>query len=254
MSTTTEAPIPPKKSTSEKGHAVNVANLQELIAFVTGLGTTYNPSKPSLKLAQLNTLVTNANAHLANVININVAYNNMVNERVSAFRTLKPLATRLINALDITDATDAKVADAKAYNKKIQGPTARTRRKLAQATDTESTTISTSQQSYDMQIQHFAGLIATMQSEPSYAPNETDLKIAALVAKHTDLIAKNKAVSSANAKINNARIARDTTLYAPDSGLVDTATEVKKYIKSIYGGTSPYFEQVKGIQFLKAKK
>jgi hypothetical protein len=37
-------------STSETGHAKNVANFQDLIAFVKGYGTTYNPSKSALKL------------------------------------------------------------------------------------------------------------------------------------------------------------------------------------------------------------
>ena len=37
-------------STSEVGHAKNVANFQDLIEFVTGYGATYNPSKSSLKL------------------------------------------------------------------------------------------------------------------------------------------------------------------------------------------------------------
>ena len=40
-------------STSETGHAKNVANFQDLIEFVTGYGATYNPSKNSLKLPQL---------------------------------------------------------------------------------------------------------------------------------------------------------------------------------------------------------
>jgi len=51
-------------------------------------------------------------------------------------------------------------------------------------------TISTSQQSYDQQIQHLAGIISILQSEPSYAPNETDLKIVTLTAKQADLTAK----------------------------------------------------------------
>lgn len=37
-------------STSETGHAKNVANFQDLIAFVTGYGATYNPIKNALKL------------------------------------------------------------------------------------------------------------------------------------------------------------------------------------------------------------
>jgi hypothetical protein len=32
-------------STSEVGHAKNVANFQDLIEFVTGYGVTFNPSK-----------------------------------------------------------------------------------------------------------------------------------------------------------------------------------------------------------------
>ena len=38
-------------STSETGHAKNVANFEDLISFVTGYGATYNPTKVPLKLA-----------------------------------------------------------------------------------------------------------------------------------------------------------------------------------------------------------
>ncbi|SNB04324.1 conserved hypothetical protein [Flavobacterium psychrophilum] len=115
------------------------------------------------------------------------------------------------------------------------------------------TTISTSQQSYDQQIQHLAGLISVLQSEPSYAPNEIDLKIVTLTAKQADLTTKNNDVATAYTNISNSRIGRNTTLYATDTGLFDIATEVKKYIKSIYGATSPQFAQVKGIEFKKVK-
>lgn len=40
-------------STSETGHAKNVANFQDLIEFVTAYGATYNPSKNNLQLPQL---------------------------------------------------------------------------------------------------------------------------------------------------------------------------------------------------------
>ena len=47
-------------STSEVGHAKNVANFQDLIEFVIGYGATYNSSKNSLKLPQLIALKDNA--------------------------------------------------------------------------------------------------------------------------------------------------------------------------------------------------
>ena len=76
-------------STSETGHAKNVANLQDLISFVIGYGATYNPTKNTLKLPQLNTLATTSQTNLADVVTKNTAYNNKVNERVAAFSDFK---------------------------------------------------------------------------------------------------------------------------------------------------------------------
>lgn len=241
-------------STSETGHAKNVANLQDLISFVTGYGVTYNPNKNALKLPQLTALYTASQASLADVVTKNTVYNNTVNERVVAFKDLKSLSTRLINALQTTDATSEKVADAKAFNKKMQGIRAKAVETPADPNVPAPNTISTSQQSYDQQIQHLAGIISVLQTEPSYAPNETDLQIATLTAKQADLTAKNNAVSTAYTNVSNSRIARDTTIYGTDTGLFDIATEVKKYIKSVFGATSPQFAQVKGIEFTKKKK
>jgi hypothetical protein len=92
-----------------------------------------------------------------------------------------------------------------------------------------------------------------LKSETRYAPNETELKIITLTAKQADLTAKNNAVSTAYAFISNSRIATDTTLYGTDTGLFDIASEIKKYVKSVFGASSPQFAQVKGIQFKKSK-
>jgi hypothetical protein len=240
-------------STSETGHAKNVANLQDLISFVIGYGATYNPTKNTLKLPQLNTLATTSQTNLADVVTKDTAYNNKVNERVAAFSTLKPLSTRLVNALEITDASTEKVKDVKGLNRKMQGKKASATNSPIDPSTPAPITISTSQQSYDQQIQHLAGLISVLQSEPSYAPNETDLKIVTLTAKQADLTAKNNAVATAYTNISNSRIARNNALYSTNTGLVDIATEVKKYVKSIYGATSPQFAQVKGIEFKKVK-
>jgi hypothetical protein len=241
-------------STSETGHAKNVANLQDLISFVTGYGAIYNPNKNALKLPQLTALHTASQASLADVVTKNTVYNNKVNERVVAFKDLKSLSTRLINALQTTDATSEKIADAKAFNKKMQGIRAKAVETPTDPSVPAPNTISTSQQSYDQQIQHLAGIISVLQTEPSYAPNETDLQIATLTAKQADLTSKNNAVSTAYTNVSNSRIARDTTIYGTDTGLFDIATEVKKYIKSVFGATSPQFAQVKGIEFTKKKK
>lgn len=236
-------------SISEVGHAKNVANFQDLIEFVTGYGATYNPSKNALKLPQLIALKVSADATLADVITKNTNYNNKVNERITAFSGLKSLSTRLVNALQTTDATTETVGNAKTFNRKMQGKKASSSQTPTDPNTPAPTTISTSQQSYDQLIQHLAGLTSVLEAETSYTPNETDLQIATLQTKIADLTAKNTAVATAYASISNSRIARNETLYSSSTGLVETANEVKKYIKSVFGASSPQFAQVKGIQF-----
>lgn len=238
-------------SSAETGHAKNLANFQTLIQFVSGYGNHYNPSKDTLKIPHLNLIATNAQAKLADVIQKNTEYNNAVNNRIMAYQNLRTLSTRLINALQVTDAPKEMVNNAKAFNRKLQGKRASSATIVTNLDTPAPVKISVSQQSFDLQIQHFASLIAVLQSEPSYTPNEDELKINYLHNKETDLLNKNKEVSVAYVNVSNSRIMRDRTLYDDTIGLVDVATEVKKYVKSIYGAGSPEFNMIKGIRFRK---
>ena len=240
-------------STSEVGHAKNVANFQDLIEFVIGYGETYNPSKNSLKLPQLIALKDNAQAKLNDVITKNTIYNNKVNERMVAFSNLKSFSTRLVNALQTTDATNETINNAKTFNRKMQGKKASTTQASTDPNAPAPATISTSQQSYDQLIQHLTGLKSVLETEPSYTPNEIELQIATIDSKIADLSAKNTAVATAYTNISNSRISRNETLYTSENGIYETASEVKKYIKSVFGASSPQYNQVSGIKFSKPR-
>ena len=138
-------------STSETGHAKNVANFQDLIEFVTGYGATYNPSKSTLKLGDLITLKASAESNLTDVISKNTAYNNKVNERIIAFSNLKSLSTRLVNALQTTDATAETINDAKTFNRKLQG-------KKASSSQYQPTQIHQHQQQFQQANNHTTNL------------------------------------------------------------------------------------------------
>ena len=200
-------------STSEVGHAKNVANFQDLIEFVIGYGETYNPSKNSLKLPQLIALKDNAQSKLNDVITNNTIYNNKVNERMVAFGNLKSFSTRLVNALQTTDATNETINNAKTFNRKMQGKKASTTQTPTDPNTPAPTTISTSQQSYDQLIQHLAGLKSVLETEPSYTPNEVELQIATIDSKIADLSAKNTAEEKKKKNISNGRISRKETGY-----------------------------------------
>lgn len=242
-------------STTETGHAKNVANFQDVISSVIGYGATYNPSKATLKLANLQTKLTAELGNISTVITKNTAYNNAVNDRFNEFSNVKPLSTRVLNALASTDASDQKINDAKGFNRKIQGKRASAKPEIsAEPNAPAPKNISAAQLSFDQLLQHWNGLISTAQSESTYTPNETDLKLLNLTAKAAAMLAKNNAVGTEYTNVSNSRIARDKGLYTDKTGLVDIANEVKDYVKSIYGYTSPEYKQISKIKFTKPKQ
>lgn len=246
-------------STSETGHAKNVANFEDLISFCNGYGATYNPSKAALTIAELTTLQTNAKASLQQSKTTKTSFDNATNARQLAFKDLKPLATKVVNALAVSGATALAVADAKTINRKIQGAKANGGTKTSttpadpNAPTPTDKTISTSQQSYDSMIDHFTKMIETVSQDANYKPNETELKVATLQTKLDSLKSSNTDLVNGFTNWSNARINRNTTLYNPLTGLVQTALEVKKYVKSVFGATSPQFKQVSGLEFTNVK-
>ncbi len=241
-------------STSESGHAKNVANLEEMISYVNGYGTSYSPSKNAIKLTALNSLLTNARTSITIVNSSIPAYSNAVSARESAFEPLNKLVTRIYNSLVATDTTEQVNDSAKTLVRKIQG-----RRASKKLTDEEIkalaekgenvTQISSSQMSYDNRLDNLDKLIKLLISVPLYSPNEADLKTTALTTLYTDLKAKNSAVINATIPLSNARISRNDILYKENTGLVSIANDVKAYIKSVFGGTSPQYKQVSALKF-----
>ena len=238
-------------STSETGHAKNIANFQDLISFCEGYGATYNPTKESLKIPQLQALYQEAQNKLNEAKTQKSAFNNATNERRNAFSNLKPLSTKIVNAFAVSGADALAVSNAKSVNKKLQGSTSKKEAEPTAKTETTEVakTISTSQQSYDRLIDHFANMIQVLEQNTVYAPNEEDLKVETLQTKLTELKNKNTNLINAYTSYSNAMIDRNQTLYNPLTGLTQTAKEVKQYIKSIFGATSPQYKQVSGLEF-----
>jgi hypothetical protein len=242
-------------STTETGHAKNVATFEDLISFCTGYGAAYNPSKASLKLPALSGVLGNAQSAMQLLKVAKTANDNATNERELAFEPMKKLSTKIVNALAATDATEQTVDDAKTVNLKIQGKRAKAVKapvaKVGEAAVPAPKTASTSQQSFDKMIDHFSQLIATLTAEANYTPNESDLQVATLNAMITDLKTKNTVAINTATDLSNARINRDKILYSDKTGLCDIAADAKQYVKSVFGATSPQYKQVSALECIK---
>ena len=243
-------------STTEQGHNRNAVNFDKLIINCTSYGTIYNPSKAALKIAAMQAQATAAKNSLTTINALTPAYKNAVSARVTAFKPFDKLITRVNNALKASDITIEVSDSAQTIIRKLQG-----RRATAKKTDEEKRValeagkeiieISTSQMSYDSRLDNLDKLIKLLSSVTAYTPNEADLKLTTLNILYADLKAKNLAVINAETPLSNARIVRNDTMYKDNVGLVDIANDVKTYIKSVFGATSPQYKQVSSIKFTK---
>ena len=249
----------------ETGHSKNVANLEDLISYCVGYGATYNPSKTSIKVAGLTTLLTTSKSNIQAVNTTLTAFHNSTNAREIAFEPLRPLGTKILNALLASGASDQTINDFKTLNRKVQGKRAGSKLtkadsgKLINPNPTEplpeptDTSISAAQLSYDSYMDHYSKIIALLNTEPLYLPNETALKLPALNTLMTTLATTNTNVINATTAYSNARILRNKTLYLAGTGLYDTVKDVKAYVKSVFGATSPEYKQISKIKFTKGR-
>lgn len=242
------------KSISETGYAKIVANLGEIISTAEGIGTTYDPFEPRIKVPALKAVHVSATNAINAVRAIFPAYTTAVGERELAFLPLNRLVTRITSSLKACGASAPVCESAMTLARKIKGT--RTAQKLTEEEKkivaeqgVEIARSSSSQMSYDSRLDNLNGLIKLLKGTDKYAPNEADLKTENLEAMYEDLKAKNNAVIATNTPLSLARVSRNEILYKPETGLVDAALLAKAYIKSIYGTTNPVYKRISGLTF-----
>ena len=238
-------------STSEVGHAKNVANLQKLTEQVK-VYTLYNPPVDNLKVANLQTLYTDASTKLNEVEAKRNANKNVITLRHSAFENLKSTCTKIINHLSILGLPQGTLDQAKSLNRTIQGGQKKTTTPPEEG-EQPTNTVSTSRQSYTQQADNFGILLQLLATIPTYTPNEDDLKLPNLTTYQASLMSATQSVDQTDAQLNAKLIERDQILYADGTGLYSIAQNVKKYVKSLYGATSPEYANVSNIEFTSRK-
>jgi len=245
----------------ESGHAKNVANFKRLITFIKGFGAVYNPSKQSITLNFLNPLLERA-SNAMNVVNSALsAYTITIAARKVAFNPLNKLATRIKNFLKGSDTTQQIDDAVKSLVNKIQGQRATPKltaeqKEALKAKGENKEEISSSQMGFDNRLDSFDKLIKLLSGIPQYAPNEAELQLATLINYYNNLSTANNDAVSADYQLKKARMSRNDILYKPDTGLIDTASAAKSYIRSLFGATSPEIKQLSGLTFkaMPAKK
>ncbi len=245
-------------SVSESGHAKNVANLQKLIQTINTFGVNYNPSNTNITTTALSALYTNATTLLDAVTTNLQIWKDATNTREIAFKACTTISTQLLSTLQSFDVSQQTIDDFSALVKKMRGdssskPTKAEAEKLT-ANDTasaESTSNSTSQQSFDNKIQHFGKMITSLQNQTNYTPNETAFQVVTLQADLANLKSINTAANNAKANLTSSRIDRNKLFYGDTNNLLDVVKRTKNYIKGLYGASSQQYKSVLAIKFIR---
>jgi hypothetical protein len=235
------------KSTSETGHVINIENFSGLINFCAGYGAVYNPTKNAIKLSSLETKLNETRNSLSALNSAKANFINAVNARQEAFSGLKFIATRVLNALDASDVRDNIVYDVRTYVRKLRGNSSSKLKSISENGSEKK--ISNFQLSFDQRIENFDKIISLLLTVPQYNPNEADLTIPSLQNRLLQMRNTNRAHSEALVILSNSRNLRNVNLYHPENGIVKIASEVKKYIKSVYGFKAEEFRQIRSIKF-----
>ena len=246
-------------STSETGHAKNVDNFSSLIDGITTFGAKYNPSNPATLIAALKTKKESARASINAVNTAAIQYANATNKRETAFVPFNSTITRGLNSLRASQSADNTDDAVATIARKILNTRASkaTKSNVASAAAADPAvmvkTVSTSQRSFDSQVDNFDRFVEALANIPEYKPNEEELKIEALKAFATELRKVNDECNAASYALDAARATRNSELYAPNTGLVDVALSAKAYVKSLFGATSVEYKRISSLEFRTVK-
>ena len=242
------------KTKTSSGRVKCVANFETLSTSVTSYGSAYNPSRDALKISALTPQLAAGKTVLGTLNTADAAWHLAVDARLDAFKPLSKLASRVLSAIQSTETTTLVDETAAALVHKLQGRRATPKMTAGekQAAEADGKVIvekSSSQLGFDLRVNTLDELIKLLGSVTQYAPNENDLKLAALTVLLTDLKAKNTAVKTAVVALQTARIACDEVLIKPCTGICPIGKDVKAYVKSVFGIHSPQYKNISRLKF-----
>jgi hypothetical protein len=242
-------------STSEIGHAKNVANFDRLKTYINNFGALYQPSNANLLLPVVESKLQDSDTAVKAVEPFKKPYKDAIDLRKTLFSGVNNRFTNAFKNLKSSDGVSpTTLNDAFTLLKKIKG-TNRPSKKTTAASGTTTadattpSTHSTLQLSFDMRLANIYDLISLLKNSPEYHPNEADITIAALDTFASDLTKANKNLVAIQLPYAAALKTRDTQLYAPQLGLVDMANKIKNYVSGIGNLTPSDKKQVAALKF-----
>ena len=232
-----------RRSTSEVGHAKNVANFTALIQLLGEMGPLYNPTNSEIQITSLETLETQLVASIQNLANQTPPFRIAVANRENAFKPLSKLSTRVKNSFGSLGLSKAEKDNVLGLVKKIRGDHAVGNAENLERAETDS--ISNAQLSYTSRATNLQSLVSLLLAYPAYTPNEPELTTASLSNLYVQLKDFNNEAANKSFTLITARKQRNDLLYFNPINLLDLVNPIKEYLKSVEGARVYYLAAVR---------
>jgi hypothetical protein len=223
-----------------------VGHFRLLIEVVKVFGERYAPPNARLTLPALQQLADAANGGIAQVDRLMPDAIIAVGRRHEAFARLPSLSTRIGGLARVCDIKPAALAQIEELVRKIHG---KRHHRVKPADGDGEGHFAASHRTFTDQIEHLMQLIELVEAQPGYLPSVADLTPPALRLYAGELASYNRMAFTAESALATVRRERNEVLYAPVTGMIDTALAVKEYVKGVFGAASPEFKEVNHIHF-----
>jgi|GEM_PF-6420522 len=239
-----------------KNSKVNqVATFEKLLGFCNNQSSVYKPSRSSLQLTALNNLLTQAQQLLKAADAARIVYENAGNTRNALFKSLSRFATRIMDSLKVSGASQDVINDVTLIKRKLSGATKRFR--TVGNGDSGNNTHppdgpqqrSVSQLDFASRVENFERMVNRIAMEAAYKPNEADLQVTSLLAFATQLRVAHRNVVTAYIAMKTANRSLNVALYG-SHGIHENGRAVKTYLRSVFGSTSSHYAEVAGYEFI----
>lgn len=237
----------------KKSKVNQVENFEKLLVFCNTHSAVYKPSKESLQMTALNSLLTQAKQTLKAVNGARITYENSLSAREKKLAELPRLAGRVVEALRASGASAEVLNDAAQLRNRITG--ARTRKLIQPASDgappvSVVKVYGISQQDIASRIENFERLVLRLASEASYQPAEEVLQTSTLQALVRQLRSLQRNVINAYTLLKNVTRTQNSLLYDRE-GLYEHYIWVKAYISSLFGKGSAELKEIQQLAIVK---
>ena len=237
---------------SDSGHAKNLSNFGEVVAYLSILGPKYCPPADRLALGALTLSLTKGRDALSSWYSAENHLRTKSAERSKLFDDVNPLLSRIGGFVDISPA-DIRTKDAvKGFIAKLRGNN-KSKPKAAQVAvaegDPAPRTNSTTQRSYVMVAENFSKLVTVIEDMAGYTVTDEALKVGALRTLSGKLSAANTDVTQAELALSDARAYRDMVLYDDADSLLNVMRDVKNFVKAAFGPNSSEYRNIRGFEF-----